>query len=298
MRPPVSCCSARSSVGLAGPARAADPTSVVVLRVEGAIDRTLMSYLDDRLAQAERDGSIVVLQLDTSGTLGQDGVALAERVAEARRSRARLGRSDPGEAAGRGHAADVRIVARGRRARIPDGTARAHRPAAPRGRARRARGHDRGWLDAATRTANLEPVDEPLPAADAIDLGIASVAASTVTEFLAEVDGTTVTTSGGPVTLQTRIATTESEAEAGTVALRFDNLGPIQRVAHAIATPSMVYFLLVLGLAALAFEITQPGFGFAGFAGDRHAGARRLRARRRAAVDRRHHAPARGHRPR
>jgi membrane-bound serine protease (ClpP class) len=29
----------------------------------------------------------------------------------------------------------------------------------------------------------------------------------------------------------------------------------------------MVYFLLVLGLAALAFEITQPGFGFAGFAG-------------------------------
>ena len=29
----------------------------------------------------------------------------------------------------------------------------------------------------------------------------------------------------------------------------------------------MVYFLLVLALAALAFELTQPGFGFAGFAG-------------------------------
>jgi len=29
----------------------------------------------------------------------------------------------------------------------------------------------------------------------------------------------------------------------------------------------MIYFLLVLGLGALAFEITQPGFGFAGFAG-------------------------------
>jgi membrane-bound serine protease (ClpP class) len=29
----------------------------------------------------------------------------------------------------------------------------------------------------------------------------------------------------------------------------------------------MVYFLLVLGLAAIAFEITQPGFGFAGFSG-------------------------------
>jgi membrane-bound serine protease (ClpP class) len=29
----------------------------------------------------------------------------------------------------------------------------------------------------------------------------------------------------------------------------------------------MVYFLLVFGLAALAFELTQPGFGFAGFSG-------------------------------
>jgi membrane-bound serine protease (ClpP class) len=29
----------------------------------------------------------------------------------------------------------------------------------------------------------------------------------------------------------------------------------------------MIYFLLVLGLAAIAFELTQPGFGFAGFSG-------------------------------
>ncbi len=29
----------------------------------------------------------------------------------------------------------------------------------------------------------------------------------------------------------------------------------------------MIYFLLVIGLACLAFELTQPGFGFAGFAG-------------------------------
>jgi membrane-bound serine protease (ClpP class) len=124
-----------------------------------------------------------------------------------------------------------------------------------------------GWLDDRGKDARLERTDEPLPAADAIDLGIASVASSSVTGFLGEVDGLTVQTPSGPVTLETRVATSEAEAEQGTVALRFDNLGPIQRVAHAIATPSMVYFLLVLGLAALAFEITQPGFGFAGFAG-------------------------------
>ena len=96
---------------------------------------------------------------------------------------------------------------------------------------------------------------------------MAEVAATSVTGFLQEVDGRTVQTASGPVTLETRIATTEAEAGEGTVALRFDNLGPLQRLTHAIATPSMVYLLLVLGLASLAFEITQPGFGFAGFAG-------------------------------
>src|SRR5439155_18598515 len=44
-------------------------------------------------------------------------------------------------------------------------------------------------------------------------------------------------------------------------------MGPIDRTLHAVASPSMIYFLLVIGLACLAFEITQPGFGFAGFAG-------------------------------
>ncbi|MGZ4126356.1 MAG: NfeD family protein, partial [Actinomycetota bacterium] len=36
---------------------------------------------------------------------------------------------------------------------------------------------------------------------------------------------------------------------------------------HAMASPSAIYLLLVFGFAALAFEITQPGFGFAGFSG-------------------------------
>ncbi|HVF09080.1 MAG TPA: hypothetical protein VNC60_10925, partial [Actinomycetota bacterium] len=69
-------------VALAAPSSAAaEPSRVVVLRVEGPIDRTVVPYLEERLAQAERDGAVVVLQIDTSGTLGHDGVALAERVA-------------------------------------------------------------------------------------------------------------------------------------------------------------------------------------------------------------------------
>jgi len=253
--------------GMAGPARAADPTSVVVLRVEGAIDRTLTDYLDDRLVEAERDGSIVVLQLDTSGTLGQDGVALADRVAGLDVPVLAWVGPTPAKAAGAGlllmAASSIAGVAPGSQTGPLEPIDLLHPEDVPADLGETVQ----GWLDRRGETASLERADEALPAADAIELGIASVAASSVTEFLAEVDGTTVTTPGGPVTLETRIATSESEAEAGTVALRFDNLGPIQRVAHAIATPSMVYFLLVIGLAALAFEVTQPGFGFAGFAG-------------------------------
>ena len=59
----------------------APATPVVVIKVEGAIDRILMSYVSDRLAAAERRGAVVVLQLDTSGSLNQDGLGLASRVA-------------------------------------------------------------------------------------------------------------------------------------------------------------------------------------------------------------------------
>jgi membrane-bound serine protease (ClpP class) len=76
-----------------------------------------------------------------------------------------------------------------------------------------------------------------------------------------------VQTSEGPVTLATRVAATDEEAAEGTVELRFNEPGPVKRVQHAVATPSMVYWLLVAALAALAFELTQPGFGFAGFSG-------------------------------
>jgi membrane-bound serine protease (ClpP class) len=63
------------------------------------------------------------------------------------------------------------------------------------------------------------------------------------------------------------VATTAAEARAGTVRILFVEPGLIARVLHAVSTPTMVFVLLVLGLAGLAFEITQPGFGFAGFSG-------------------------------
>src|SRR5436190_8959256 len=57
------------------------PTIVEVIPVQGAIDRPLLGYLTGKLEAAEAEGATVVLELNTSGTLGQDPIALAERVA-------------------------------------------------------------------------------------------------------------------------------------------------------------------------------------------------------------------------
>jgi membrane-bound serine protease (ClpP class) len=50
------------------------------------------------------------------------------------------------------------------------------------------------------------------------------------------------------------------------VDVRFHEIGPLRGVLHGISTPTAVYVLLLLGLWAFAFELTQPGFGVAGIA--------------------------------
>jgi membrane-bound serine protease (ClpP class) len=124
------------------------------------------------------------------------------------------------------------------------------------------------WVQARGHDTDLGYPDAPMTAHDAVErYGIAAFAAPSVVDLLRQIDGAEVQTSQGPVTLATRVAADEAEAAERTVDLRFNEPGPIVRVQHAVATPSMVYWLLVAALAALAFELTQPGFGFAGFSG-------------------------------
>jgi membrane-bound serine protease (ClpP class) len=86
-------------------------------------------------------------------------------------------------------------------------------------------------------------------------------AAIDVPDLLRKIDGRTVQTASGPVVLQTRARPDRP------VLIRFHDLGIGRRILHAVSAPVPVYVLLVLGLAGLAFEITQSGIGFAGIAG-------------------------------
>lgn len=250
--------------------RAADavsPTVVEVIKVEGAIDRPLLGYLNDRLDAAEHEGAVVVLQLDTAGTLDEDGMALARRVASLSVPVIAWVGPAPARASGAGlllmYVSSLAAVSPGSQTGPLLPIDLAHPDETPAGL------HDTiaGWIRARGKQTDIDWDDRPLTAAEARHRDVAQVAALSVPDLLNRIDGRTVLTPGGAVVLRTRIATTQQQAQKQTVDIRFDNLGPVNRVLHGVASPSMVYFLLVLALAALAFELTQPGFGFAGFAG-------------------------------
>ncbi|MEA2556154.1 MAG: hypothetical protein QOI60_1485, partial [Actinomycetota bacterium] len=64
------------------PSITSSPTRVEVIKVEGAIDSTLLSYVRGKLAVAEAEHAVVVLQLNTAGSLGQDAIALGDQIAQ------------------------------------------------------------------------------------------------------------------------------------------------------------------------------------------------------------------------
>lgn len=242
-------------------------TKVDVLKVEGAIDGPMLSYLTQHLDAAEADGAVVVMQIDTSGTLDQDAEALGDRLVALRVPVLVWLGPAPAKAAGAG----LLLTYASSLAGVSPGSQTG--PLRPVDLAHPEHGYPglnetiQGWLDARGKDTRIDWADGPLTGAQAIDLGIAQVAASSVPEFLAQADGKTVMTSAGPVQLQTRIATTEVQAAQRSVDISFSDMDLVRRIQHGVASPSIIYFLLVIGLACLAFELTQPGFGFAGFAG-------------------------------
>lgn len=238
-----------------------------VIKVEGALDGPLVGFLEERLDRAVEDGAMVVLQLDTSGTLDQDGVALAREVAELPVPVLTWTGPVPARVSGAGlllmYASALAGVAPGSQTGPLDPLDLLHPEASPPD----LDASIDGWLAIHGREVDRSLEDRALTAQQAVDGGFAEVAATSVLDFLEEVHGLEVQTAEGTVVLDTQIVS-DQEVQSGDVsAIRFNELGPVDRLQHAVATPTMVYVLVVLGLACLAFELTQPGFGFAGFAG-------------------------------
>jgi membrane-bound serine protease (ClpP class) len=247
----------------------ASPSSRVdVIKVEGALDGPLSGYLDDHLNQAVAEDAVIVLQLDSAGTIGPDAVALGQRLVDLPVPVLVWVGPVPARASGAGmllmDAASLAGVAPGSQTGPLDPVNLLH----PDERPADLDATIQAWLDARGRTVDLSHQNDTMPGDQAVQYGFADLGVASVIELLNQVDGETVQTAAGPWVLQTKVATTDADVQQGVgVSIRFIEPGLIVRGAHAVATPTMVYVLVVLGLACIAFELTQPGFGFAGFAG-------------------------------
>jgi len=84
----------------------------------------------------------------------------------------------------------------------------------------------------------------------ALDYGVIEYTASSIEELIQEINGTVVTTNAGKITLNTRYAKQiKYEPSLGIQLLKF------------FSNPTLVSVLLILGIFAIIFGISSPGFG-------------------------------------
>jgi membrane-bound serine protease (ClpP class) len=255
--------------GIAAPPAATPAVSIDVVKVQGIIDPALSDYVRTRIESASPE-SVVVLQIDSRGSLGRSVVEVGRAIRTAGVPVvAWIGPSGArGEGAALLLAYSSSLVAMAPGAGIgPAWPVDLGTSAAREDPAERARFGDELVDLARGAGARPEGVRELLsgpsfPAGPALQSGAVVLVAADIADLVLKLDGRSLRVGQGTLTLSTlgpdgRVA----------VPVRFHEMGPVRRILHAVSTPTAVYVLLVLGLWALAFELTQPGFGVAGIFG-------------------------------
>jgi membrane-bound serine protease (ClpP class) len=243
--------------------------AVDVVKVDGVIDRALAGFVRAAVERARSSGATIVLQLDSRGTYGDGALELARFI----RSSGVPVVTWIGPSGARAAGGALYLVGAASLVAMAPGAGIG--PARP--------------FDLATRTSDESPGDVArgagqlhhlasdsglsasaidrlvtgavFPAGPAIRAGAARLAAPTIPELLQKLDGMSVSTATGPRTLDT------VGPKGAPVDVRFRDLGFVDRILHAVSTPTAVYVLLLIGLWGIAFELTQPGLGMAGIAG-------------------------------
>ncbi len=236
---------------------------VDVVKVDGVIDRPVADYLVATLEDAEARGDTVVVQLNTPGTLDVDPTALARRIFDARVPVVVWVGPPGSHAMGGGllllYASSYAATSPGSGVGPLDpldlaSTSSTEDPAL---KLRALALIDR-WSSSRGRDPAFASSGREASARQALDAHVVRRAAGSLGDLLQKIDGVTVPVQGGTATLRT---------DPKYAVLRFHELGPGRRVLHAVASPVAIYVLLVLGLMAIAFELTQSGVGVAGIAG-------------------------------
>lgn len=217
--------------------------------VSGPLDGRMIGYVADAITGS--DGQLVVVQLDSSAVLDDDIEELVRLVADPPVPVAVWVGPDP--AVAHGGAVDLLLAAE-------------IRGAAP--------GVDIGY--ASPTVAGGDDLDLGLIHPDGTDddrltvgtapiPGLAEFISPAIGQFIASLDGLTVETAGGPVTLATaeRVVVDGAEEIRPLAEVTFIEPGLVDRTLRLAIRPEAAFFFLVAGLAIAAFEFYAAGPGVA-----------------------------------
>lgn len=104
------------------------------------------------------------------------------------------------------------------------------------------RGRNESWVEKAVRKS------ESIPSEQALRLNVIDLIAEDLQVLLDKIDGRTVTVLSGKKVLRTQGAV-----------LNMKKMGTRQRILSALSDPNIAYLLLLIGLAGLYFEFSNPG---------------------------------------
>jgi membrane-bound serine protease (ClpP class) len=252
---------------LVAPAVAAAVAPVDLIRIEGVINPVTLRLIESALDRARTDGAqALIVQLDTPGGLERSMRAIAQRMLNAEVPVIVYVAPTGARAASAGvfitMAAHVAAMA-------PATNIGAAHPVALGGGADKEsmkkiendaaafiraialeRGRNAEWAEKAVRQS------VSVTEREAVGLKVVDLVAASVPELLDKIDGRTVKTTRGPVTLATRNAV-----------VRPIEIGFRDRFLNVITDPNVAYVLMMLGMLGLFFELSNPGVVLPGVIG-------------------------------
>ena len=247
-----------------GGAGSSEP-GVIVIPVDGIIDSRMAGYVTRNIAEAEKEpAQAVVLILDTPG--GMDGPMrdIIKKMVNSPLPIIAYVYPSGGRAASAGTfimmAADVAAMAPGTNlgAAHPvaigadlsteEGVKILNDAAAYMRSLAAANGRNVDWAELAVRQSISASAEE------ALSQGIIEFTSKDVEALLVDVDGYTTVAKG--ITLDT-----------GNVTVREVEMSFWERTLHLLLNPNLVFFLLLVGLLAVAYEFAHPGIGLGAVTG-------------------------------
>jgi membrane-bound serine protease (ClpP class) len=238
---------------------------IEVVQVEGAIDPVVADLITNSIRRAQTNGaSVVILQVNSKGALDVDPSVLLQAV---QRSKVPIATwVGPGKATAGGAAAALlawsSFSAASPGARIG--------PAEPmRLDGKQSAGDRVSDPSPAVRTRLDQFEDRRVSGREASEARSIDLTAPTLGDVLVGLNGKEVPTAGGPVKVSTtkQVDTKDGPRQTADQPVSFIKPGTLESVQHSLTSPSVVFLLLIVGLALMVFEFFTVGIGLAGATG-------------------------------